>query len=148
MMERLQRQVSALLESRAEAEADVRANDELGARVRSLLAEKLAGNASAARDALERFDAYMNELDRVLRLHHRVSAQLERVNGSLNALREDASPAERVRSLYSLNLRYASCCSRNNDRRVAVYTSQCTRLRVHPILIPLFSRFIFSVHLE
>ena len=98
-MERLQRQMSTLRESRAEVEADVRANEELGARVRTSLSEKLAGRgrgSGSASGAGERFDVYVGELDRVLRLHHRVSSRLERVNGALDALREDASPSERV----------------------------------------------------
>ena len=97
-MERLQRQLSALRESRDEVEAHVRANEELGACVRSSLAEKLAGRGGGGSSgACERFDAYVGELDRVLRLHHRVSSRLERVNGALDALREDASASDRVR---------------------------------------------------
>ena len=60
---------------------------------RSSPAVAVAARASAC----ERFDAYVGELERVLRQHHRVSSRLERVNGALDALREDASASDRVR---------------------------------------------------
>lgn len=106
MIDRLQKQVDSLLESRAEVERDIRENDEFGKRLRALVAERLAECEAAAvasgavtpsaRADLDRYDSYVGELDRVLRLLQRVSGKLARVDNALLALDPDAASKERV----------------------------------------------------
>ena len=96
--------MDSLLVSRAEVELDIRENEELGKRLRALVDERLAASeASAAasgaatpsaRVELDRYDSYVGELDRVLRLLQRMSGHLASVDNALLALAPDASSTE------------------------------------------------------
>ena len=115
MLDRLQRQVESLKEMRDEVMLDMHDNEELGRGVRTELAARvleeqaLSQHSTPASDAnnpagsradgnalQERYDAFVGELDRMLRLLQKVSGRLARADNALDALPADAPPRERV----------------------------------------------------